>query len=129
LGEDLVLRRFSQREIKRLMSRMGVNAREMPEIREVIFRTENKEIIVQNPTVTSLEIQGQQIFQVVGEGLEEREITKEIQPKPETPKILEEDILLVAQQANVSFEEAKSALEETKGDLAQAILILTSRKK
>jgi len=129
LGEDLVLRRFSQREIKRLMSRMGVNAREMPEIKEVIFRTENKEIIVQNPTVTSLEIQGQQIFQVVGEGLEEREITKEIQPKPETPKILEEDILLVAQQANVSFEEAKSALEETKGDLAQAILILTSRKK
>jgi len=129
LGEDLVLRRFSQREIKRLMSRMGVNAREMPEIKEVIFRTENKEIIVQNPTVTSLEIQGQQIFQIVGEGLEEREITKEIQPKPETPKILEEDILLVAQQANVSFEEAKSALEETKGDLAQAILILTSRKK
>lgn len=108
---------------------MGVNAREMPEIKEVIFRTENKEIIVQNPTVTSLEIQGQQIFQIVGEGLEEREITKEIQPKPETPKILEEDILLVAQQANVSFEEAKSALEETKGDLAQAILILTSRKK
>ncbi len=129
MGEDLVLRRFSQREIKRLMSRMGVNAREMPEIKEVIFRTENKEIIVQNPTVTSLEIQGQQIFQIVGEGLEEREITKEIQPKPETPKILEEDILLVAQQANVSFEEAKSALEETKGDLAQAILILTSRKK
>ena len=108
---------------------MGVNAREMPEIKEVIFRTENKEIIVQNPTVTSLEIQGQQIFQIVGEGLEERETTKENQPKPETPKILEEDILLVAQQANVSFEEAKSALEETKGDLAQAILILTSRKK
>lgn len=123
------MRRLSQRELKRMMSRLGVNAREMSEVREVILKTESKEIIIQNPTVTSLEIQGQQIFQIIGDSIEEREIQKEIQPPEVKPQeIPEEDILLVAQQANVTFEEAKAALEETKGDLAQAILMLTSRK-
>ncbi|MGP3703596.1 MAG: hypothetical protein ACKD6N_07510 [Candidatus Bathyarchaeota archaeon] len=37
--------------------------------------------------------------------------------------------MLVAQQANVDFEEAKAALKECKGDLAQAILMLASKKK
>ncbi len=123
------LRRLSQRELKRMMSRLGVNAREMPEVKEAILRTETKEIVIQNPTVTSLEIQGQLIFQIVGDSVEEREIQKEVKsPEVKPQEIPEEDILLVAQQANVSFEEAKAALEETKGDLAQAILMLTSRK-
>ena len=42
------------------------------------------------------------------------------------PKYKEDDILLVAQQAHVSGERAKVALEESGGDLAQAILKLTS---
>ncbi|MEM2593956.1 MAG: Nascent polypeptide-associated complex protein, partial [Candidatus Bathyarchaeia archaeon] len=37
------------------------------------------------------------------------------------------DVLLVAQQANVSLEEARAALEQTNGDLAQAILLLSQR--
>jgi len=41
------------------------------------------------------------------------------------PTIPEEDVQLVAQQANVSLERARAALEETGGDLAQAILLLT----
>ena len=37
-----------------------------------------------------------------------------------------EDIQLVSQQAGVDEEKAKNALEEAKGDLARAILLLTS---
>lgn len=124
------MRRLSQREIKRMMSRLGVNAKEMSEVKEAVLRTETKEIVIQNPTVTSLEIQGQLIFQIVADSIEEREIQKEekIVSEAKPQEIPEEDILLVAQQANVSFEEAKKALEETNGDLAQAILMLTSRK-
>ncbi|RLG91318.1 MAG: hypothetical protein DRO36_04495 [Candidatus Hecatellales archaeon] len=113
-----------------MMSRLGVNAKEMSEVKEAVLRTETKEIVIQNPTVTSLEIQGQLIFQIVADSIEEREIQKEekIVSEAKPQEIPEEDILLVAQQANVSFEEAKKALEETNGDLAQAILMLTSRK-
>ena len=38
----------------------------------------------------------------------------------------DEDIQLVSQQAGVDEEKAKSALEEAKGDLARAILLLTT---
>jgi nascent polypeptide-associated complex subunit alpha len=41
--------------------------------------------------------------------------------------LLEEDVKLVAQQANVSIDLARNALESTKGDLAQAILLLAQR--
>ena len=34
---------------------------------------------------------------------------------------------MVAQQAHVSLEEARAALEQTEGDLAKAILLLTSK--
>lgn len=113
--------------MRRMMDRIGVNTREMSDVKEVIFRTSTKDLVIQNPAVTMLEIQGQQIFQVVGEEVTEREILEKAEePKP---TISDEDILLVAQQANVDMEKAKVALEEVKGDLAQAILLLTSRKK
>ena len=38
----------------------------------------------------------------------------------------DDDIKLVSQQAGVDEEKAKHALEEAKGDLARAILLLTS---
>lgn len=73
-----------------------------------------------------LNFQGQKIFQVVGESLEERAIMRNEEAKPKIP---EEDVALVAEQAGVSLEEARAALEETGGDLAQAILLLSSRRK
>merc|ERR1711969_228526 len=58
------------------------------------------------------------IFQVIAESFEEKEL--------EVPIFSEDDIMLVCQQANCEEEKAKDALAETKGDIAQAILRLTS---
>jgi nascent polypeptide-associated complex subunit alpha len=44
----------------------------------------------------------------------------------DTPLFKEEDIILVMQQANASKERAIQALSESKGDMAQAILSLTT---
>ena len=56
--------------------------------------------------------------QVIAESFEEKEL--------EVPIFSEDDIMLVCQQANCDEEKAKDALAETKGDIAQAILRLTS---
>ena len=40
--------------------------------------------------------------------------------------VSDEDIALVSQQANVDEEKAKNALAEAEGDLARAILLLTT---
>jgi len=88
------------------------------EAEEVVIKTKDKEIIVQNPEVAVLEVQGQKIFQVMGGEISEKKREKAI-------IIPEEDVQLVAQQAKVSLDQARAALEQTGGDLAQAILLLT----
>ena len=115
------MRRINPREAKRMMQRMGMNMGAMPEVEQVVFKTSTKEIIVENPEVTVMEMQGQKIFQVMGERITEKTVEKAI-------KIPEEDVQLVATQANVSPEQARAALEQTKGDLAQAILLLSQIK-
>ena len=57
---------------------------------------------------------GQETFQISG-NIGEREISSE-------PEINDDDINTVAEQANVSKEDAIKALDESKGDLAAAIL-------
>jgi len=115
------MRRMNPREAKRMMQRMGMNMGAMPEVEQVVFKTSTKEIIVENPEVTVMEMQGQKIFQVMGERITEKTVEKAV-------KIPEEDVQLVAAQANVSPEQARAALEQTKGDLAQAILLLSQTK-
>jgi len=111
------MRRISPREARRMMRRMGLNMSPL-EVDEVILRTKDKDIIIQNPDVAVLEVQGQKIFQIAGGEISEKE-------RKEKLSIPEEDIRLVAQQAGVSLDRAKAALEQTNGDLAQAILLLS----
>jgi nascent polypeptide-associated complex subunit alpha len=100
-----------------MMQRMGLSMTPM-EVEEVVLRTKDKEIAIENPEVAILEMQGQKIFQVTGGHLTEKALEKK-------PSIPEEDAQLVAQQAKVTLERARAALEQTGGDLAQAILLLS----
>ena len=118
------MRRMSPREAKRMMQRMGLSMGEMPDVQQVIFKTSSKEIIVENPEVAVMEMHGQKIFQVTGVKIVEKALEK----KPERVTVPEEDVQLVATQAKVSLEHARAALEQTNGDLAQAILLLSQTK-
>ena len=111
------MKRFNPRETRRMMQRMGLNMNQL-EVEEVVFRTKDKEIRLENPEVAVLEMQGQKIFQVTGGHMTETSLEKK-------PAIPDEDVQLVAQQAKVTLERAQTALEQTNGDLAQAILLLS----
>jgi nascent polypeptide-associated complex subunit alpha len=100
-----------------MMQRMGLTMNPM-EVEEVVLRTKDKEIMIEGPEVAVLEVQGQKIFQVTGGHLTEKALEKKLM-------VPEEDVHLVAQQAKVTLERARSALEQTGGDLAQAILLLS----
>ena len=101
---------------------MGMSMGEMPDVQEVILRTDTKEITVKNPAVTVLEMQGQKVFQVTGGTITEKETEVE---KTEKKLVLpDEDVRLVADQTGKSLDEAKRALQDTDGDLAKAILLL-----
>jgi len=98
---------------------MGLSMKPL-DVNEVILKTKDEEIVIEEPEVAVLEVQGQKIFQISGGRISKRKIKRKIE-------IPEEDVHLVAQQANVSLEEARAALEQTEGDLAQAILLLTQK--
>lgn len=111
--------RGGNREMRRMLDRMGLDMKELPNVQEVIIKTDKKEIVISKPAVTEMKSKDNSIFQVIANGYEEKEL--------ETPVFSEEDIMLVSQQANVSAEVAANALKETKGDLARAILLLSTK--
>lgn len=105
-----------------MMQRMGMNMEGVEDVQEVIIRTPTKEIVVEEPEVAIVNVQGQKIFQVAGGKVTERAPTREAK----APTISEEDVQLVAGQTGKSSEQARQALMETGGDLAKAILLLQS---
>jgi nascent polypeptide-associated complex subunit alpha len=101
-----------------MIDKMGLDMNELSNVQEVIIKTDKKEIIISKPSVTEMKAKDNSIFTVTADSYEEREL--------EVPIFSEEDIQLVSQQAGVDEERAKIALEEAEGDLARAILLLTT---
>ncbi|AFK22989.1 nascent polypeptide-associated complex protein [Pyrococcus sp. ST04] len=106
---------LNQKQLKKLMKQLDM--RQLEGVKEVIIRMEDKEIIIKQPVVTVIKAMGEKMYQIAGGTEEEKVIVK----------ISEEDIKLVMEQAGVDYETAKKALEETNGDLAEAILKLTEQ--
>lgn len=102
--------KMNPRKMKKMMRQMGMEAEEL-DAEEVIIKLRDGEIVIENPGVTVITAMGQKTYQITGE---ERAKTT----------IPEDDIKLVAMQANVSEKDARKALEETEGDLAEAIVLL-----
>jgi nascent polypeptide-associated complex subunit alpha len=104
--------------MRRMLDKMGLEMKDMGEIEEVVIRTETKELYLIKPQVVEMKGKDSTIFQVVATDIEERE--------REVLSFREEDVVLVMQQANVSKDRAIQALTDSKGDLAQAIINLST---
>lgn len=110
--------RGGNREMRRMLDKMGLEMKDLGDIEEVIIKTETKEIYLIKPQIIEMKGKDNTIFQVVATDIEEK--------KRDVPVFKEEDIILVMQQANVTKEKAVQALTDAKGDIAQAILDLTT---
>lgn len=106
---------MNPRKVQQMMKKMGMQQQDIDAV-EVIIKTQDKEIIISNPSVAKVNMMGQETFQISG-NVEERSVSSE-------PEINDDDIKTVATQANVSEEDAKKALDENNGDLAAAIISL-----
>ncbi len=106
---------MNKRQMDFAMRKLGIQQQEIDAV-EVIIKTREKEIVIENPQVSKVNMMGQQTFQVVGK-ITERPLSTE-------PEINEEDIKTVMERSSVSREEALKSIKNAKGDLAQAILNL-----
>ena len=106
---------MNPRKVQQMMKQMGIQQVDVPAT-EVIIKTEEKEIIITNPSVQKVNMMGNENFQISGD-IEEREIST-------TPDISEEDVKTVMEQTGKSEDESRKAIEECDGDLAEAIMKL-----
>lgn len=114
--------KMNPRQMQQMMKRLGINIKEIDNVEEIIIRTDTKEYIFDNAEVTVMDAQGQKTYQITGRP---RIVTRGSEEKVEEKGFPQEDIDLVAEQTGKSKEKAKKALEETDGDIAEAILKLT----
>jgi nascent polypeptide-associated complex subunit alpha len=108
--------RINPRQMNQMMRRLGINVKEIENVEKVIIQTDKKEYIFNDAEVTIMDAQGSKTYQITG--------NPSIVDRSEETK--EEDIRLIMEQTGKSEEEAKKALEQTKGDIAEAIIKLTS---
>ncbi len=117
-------KRMNPREQKRMMQRMGMNMDSVADVQQVIIRTAGKDIVIDEPEVAILQVQGQKMYQIIGGQVSEQAPSQ--RQAAAKPTFSEEDVQLVADQTGKSLEKAKEALQECGGDLAKAILLLQS---
>ena len=98
---------------------------ELGNVVKVEIYLEDKKITIDKPQVVFIKSKEQTVVQVVGSMREEK---LEEAPKLPEVKVSEDDVEFVASQAGVSREEARRALLESKGDIAEAILKLREKR-
>ncbi len=110
-----------------MMQRMGMNMDSVADVQQVIIRTADKDIVIDEPEVAILQVQGQKMYQVIGGQVSEQAPSARVAAgTPAKASFSDEDVQLVADQTGKSLEKAKEALEECGGDLAKAIMLLQS---
>ncbi|MCE4613070.1 MAG: nascent polypeptide-associated complex protein [Desulfurococcales archaeon] len=114
---------FNPRDLRRMMKRMGLEVEQVSATLVSVELDDGSRLEVREPQVFIIKAKGQQpMMYVMGSMVR-------IEPQAsESEEISEEDVRLVAEQAGVSLEEARRALEETKGDIAEAILRLQEKR-
>lgn len=100
------------KRMQAVMKQMGLSQENIDAIRVVIEKEDGK-IVINNPSVTRIKIQGQESFQIGGD-------IEEVNGN----KFSDDDVKTVMEKTECSEEEAIEMLEET-GDLAEAILKLS----
>ncbi len=105
-------------KIQKMMKKMGMQTEEIDAV-EVEIRTKDGKLLIKDPSVMKINMQGKEMLQVEGD------ITElDSEETDETFEFTDEDVDAVVQQTGATKEEARKALEE-EGDLAMAVMKLT----
>ncbi|MBS3100487.1 nascent polypeptide-associated complex protein [Candidatus Pacearchaeota archaeon] len=97
-------------QMKSMMKQMGIKQEEI-NAKRVIIEKDSGRIIIENPSVIKINMQGNESFQITGEVSEAEE------------DFSEEDIALAIEKTGKSKKEVEESLKKT-GDLAETIIEL-----
>ncbi len=104
---------INPKKLQGMMKQLGINQEEIDAVRVVVEKSDGGKLVVDNPSVSKVTMQGQETLQVIGEIREES-----------ADGFTEGDVKLVMEKTGKSEEEVKKVLEET-NDIAEAIVKLS----
>jgi nascent polypeptide-associated complex subunit alpha len=111
--------RMNARQMNQMMKRFGINVKPIENVEKVVIETDAKQYVFEDAEVTVMDIQGEKTYQIVG--------TPVVKAKQTEEDTMKEDVKLVMEQTGKSEAEARTALKETNGDIAEAILKLSKK--
>ncbi len=103
------------KQIQGMMKKMGIAQSEI-NAKRVIIECEEKNIVISDPSVMKVSMQGNISYQISGEESEE-----------ETTSFSIEDIKMVIEKTGKGEKEVVACLKKNEGDIAQAIIELNSK--
>lgn len=109
---------LNPKKMQAMMSKMGI-AQDQIDANRVIIEKDDGNIIIENPNVAKIDMQGNISFQITGDVKEET-----TQNEEDPIEKLKQDIQTIVDKTGCSEEEAAIELEKT-GDFAEAIINLT----
>ena len=107
---------INPRQMKAMMKKLGMQVEQIEDVQSIVIKTPKGNWVFDSAEVTAMSMQGSTSYQVTGTPRFEEAAVE----------IPAEDIALVAEQAQVAKEKAKEALVASKGDIAEAIVKLSS---
>lgn len=111
------------RQMAEIMRQLGMKSEEIKAEKVIIEKSDGSRLVVSEPQVVQIEMKGSKSFQVSG-SVSEEGASEGVAGGSGNSKGGSQDVELVVSQTGASEEEARKALEEAEGDLAQAILLL-----
>src|SRR3989344_2343108 len=100
------------KKMQAMMKQIGLQQEEISSERVIIEKSDGGKLIIENPSVIKIKMQGNESFQISGKVSEESGIS-------------EEDIKTIIEKTGASEKIARETLEKNKGDLAETILELS----
>lgn len=114
------MRGVNQRQMQQAMKKMGIKQSSIPNVVEVIIRTDREEIVITNADVVCVDMPGNKSYQI--SGTESTRPLGAAEAGPTARSFPSGDIELVMSQTNCSREKAVEALEACDGQPAEAII-------
>jgi nascent polypeptide-associated complex subunit alpha len=109
------------KKMQAMMKQLGI-AQEDISANRVIIECDDKNIVIENPSVVSVKMQGQENFQISGDVSENVNGTGSEEAEEDKT---EEDVRTIMEKVGCLEQEARMALEKSEGDLTEALLSLS----
>ncbi|HUV02176.1 MAG TPA: nascent polypeptide-associated complex protein [Desulfobacteria bacterium] len=113
---------MNPKKLSQQMKQMGISIEEISDVEEVVIKTADAELVFEDAVVTVMDAPGSKMYQITGTPIKRPKTESELEP---VVSLSQEDVEIVMEKAGCSETEAKAALTETKGDLAEAIFRLS----